>query len=263
MSKNRMTRVLARRTRDFRSRFRRGFRRAVDDPAVPLSLDMGRDSQTLLIAFGGMRGQIGMPPFEFFKATGGIPVKRLFVRDLRQAWYHRGIPGVGSTVTEVAASLEQLIARHDVDRTVVAGNSAGGYAALLFGTLLGVDTALCFAPQTVLDLEILAAMDDHRWDDQIRELAAAGVLDSSWADLRHALPQARRADTSYEIYYDDSFGVDRMHAERIAGLEGVRLQRFEGGAHGIARDMRETGELERVLRSTLGAPRQADAARRS
>jgi pimeloyl-ACP methyl ester carboxylesterase len=263
MNRHRMTRVLARRTRDFRSRFRRGFRRAVDDPAVPLSLDMGRDSHTLLIAFGGMRGQIGMPPFEFFKATGGIPVKRLFVRDLRQAWYHRGIPDVGATVTEVAEALERLIAHHDVDRTVVAGNSAGGYAALLFGTLLGVDTALCFAPQTVLDLDTLATMDDHRWDDQIRELVAAGALETRWADLRHALPQARRADTSYEIYYDDSFEVDRVHAERMTELEGVRLQRLQGGAHGIARDMRETGELERVLRRALGAPRQADATRKS
>ena len=74
------------------------FRRGVEDPNRPLSLDMGADSGTLLIAFGGMQGQLGMPPFEFFKATGAIPVKKLFVRDLRQAWYHRGIPGHGESI---------------------------------------------------------------------------------------------------------------------------------------------------------------------
>jgi len=246
--------ALKRRARQFLRPFRREFRRGVEDPKVPLSLDMGRDSGTLLIAFGGMRGQIGMPPFEFFKATGGIPVKRLFVRDLLQAWYHRGIPGHGSTIPEVAESLGALVAAHDVDRLVVAGNSAGGYAALLFGTLLGADTVLGFAPQTVLELDALAAMDDHRWDEQLSELIADGALDPRWTDLRTALPPVRRADTHYELYFDDSFRADRLQAERMAELEGATLLRLEGGAHGVAREMRESGALEGVLKSALGTP---------
>jgi hypothetical protein len=235
--------------------FRHRFRRELEDPSTPLSLDMDRDSRTLLIAFGGMRGQLGMPVFEFFKATGGIPVKRLFVRDLRQAWYHRGIPGHGSTIEAVAQSLGELIERHGADRLVVAGNSAGGYAALLFGTLLGADTVLGFAPQTVLELQVLAEIDDHRWDEQLQELTTAGALDPRWTDLRRALPQARRRGTRYELYFDDSYDLDRLQAERLAEVEGVQLHRLDGGAHGIARDMRESGELERVLQRALGLSR--------
>lgn len=219
---------------------------------------MGSDSRTLLVAFGGMMGQIGMPPFEFFKATGAIPAKRLFVRDLRQAWYHRGIPQRGETIVEAADSLRGLIAAHDVDRLIVAGNSAGGYAALVFGTLLGADIVLCFAPQTVLDLEILNAMDDHRWDQQIAELAQAGDLDERWTDLRRALPQARCAETRYDVYFDSTFRADRLHAERLSELDGVRLHGFEGGEHGMVREMRESGELERVMRDALAAPTHAE-----
>ncbi len=233
--------------------FRHGFRQTLEDPHAPLSLDLGHDSPTLLVAFGGMAGQLGMPPFEFFKATGEIPVKRLFVRDLHQAWYHRGIPGHGSTLETAAASLGELIAGQDVERLVVAGNSAGGYAALVFGTLLGADAALCFAPQSTLELDALAEMDDHRWDDQLLALVRAGELDSRWTDLRGALPQARRAGTTYEVFYDEALRVDRLHAERLSGLDGVALHPREGGAHSVALEMRETGELAGVLRRVLVA----------
>jgi hypothetical protein len=225
------------------------FRRHVEDPNRPLSLDMRGDSETLLVAFGGMQGQLGMPPFEFFKATGAIPVKKLFVRDLRQAWYHRGIPGHGDGIEQVAAALGQIVSAGGTRRLVCAGNSAGGYAALLFGTLLGADAVLCFAPQTVIELDALAAMDDHRWDDQL--LALQGALDPRWTDLGRALPGARRGATTYDVHFDDSFASDRLHAERLTGLDGLALHRLQGGAHGVVRDMRESGELDRVLQEAL------------
>jgi hypothetical protein len=228
-----------------------GFSRDLMDPGAPLGADMASASSTLLLAFGGLVGQIGIPPFEFFSLTAGVPVKRLFVRDLRQAWYHRGIPGHGSGLPGVADALSPLLAHHEVERLVVAGASAGGYAALLLGTLLGADEVLCFAPQTVLDLDTLAEMGDHRWDWRLGRQKAAGAVDARFTDLRRVLPAARCAETSYRIYFDDSLRADRLHAERLAGLPGVRLYRFGRGSHNIARSLRDSGALERVLRGAL------------
>lgn len=242
---------MRRRARLLARRLRPSFRRDLEDPSAPLSMDLDGDSGTLLIAFGGMAGELGMPPFEFFKATGGIPVKRLFVRDLHQAWYHRGIPGHGATIEDMAAALGALVAASDVDRLVVAGNSAGGYAALLFGTLLRAEVALCFAPQTVLDLEILGEMGDHRWDDQIRALRSSGYLKERWIDLGNALQPASTGQTSYQVYFDASFAFDRLHVERLAELPGIQLHSREGGEHDVARAMRESGELDRVLQGAL------------
>lgn len=244
----RTLRVLARR---FVRRFRGRFRREIEDPRVPLSLDMGHESSTLLIAFGGMAGELGVPPFEFFKSTGTIPVKRLFVRDLLQAWYHRGIPGHGETLQESAESLRALVTENGVGRLVVAGNSAGGYAALLFGTLLGADTVLCFSPQTVLDPDVLAEMDDHRWDEQLLSLLADGRLDPHWIDLRSVLPGLRNGRTRYEVYFDETFPSDRLHAERLDGIEGLQMHRMAHGGHDVVREMRDTGELERVLKTAI------------
>ena len=207
-----------------------------------------------------MVGRIGIPPFEFFSLAGGMPVKRMFVRDLRQAWYHRGIPRHGGTVPEVAESLRRILARHEVDRLVVAGNSAGGYAALVFGTLLDAHTVLCFAPQTVLDLDTLSAMGDHRWDGRLLAHAADGAVDARFTDLRQVLAAAGRTDTTYRIYFDTSLRADRLHAERLAGLQGVQLYRFGRGSHNIARALRDTGALKRVLRRALDAPPEPQSA---
>jgi len=236
-----------------------GFQRELEDGELPLSLDMDSDSRTLLIALGGIGRNVSMPPFEFFKATGGIPCKRLFVRDVNQAWYQMGLPGYGTSFTSASDTLRELVAGHDVDRLVLAGASAGGYAAMAFGTLLGADLVLCFAPQSTVDLDELHAIGDHRYDERLGEVTAAGVIDPDWIDLRAALPAHRVANTRYHVYFADRVRPDRLHAERLIGVEGMRLYRFGRGNHNIARMMRETGALDKVLQRALGASGQLTA----
>jgi pimeloyl-ACP methyl ester carboxylesterase len=248
--------ALTRRARFLRRRLERKTPKGARDP-TSVSLDMGSDSRTLLLAFGGMQGRIGMPPFEFLRLTGEMPVKRLFVRDVRQAWYHRGTPDYGDTIESVADSLRALIRDHDVERLVTAGNSAGGYAALAFGTMLGADTVLSFAPQTTLDPAVLGEIGDHRWDEHLTPLVEAAAIDVQWADLASAMPRARRAATRYQVYFDDSLSVDRLHAERLLGLDGLRLYRFGSGRHHLVRALREAGALERILRTALHVPLRA------
>jgi hypothetical protein len=223
----------------------------VKRPELALKVETDVDSSTLLLAFGGMNQRIGMPPFEFFRLVGDTPVKRVFARDLRQAWYHRGLPGEGDTLLSVRDHLGELIAGAGVERLVVAGGSAGGYAALTYGTLLQADTVLAFSPQTILDLDELAAMNDHRWDDHLEPLVERGELDPSWIDLRTALPRARAGDTLCRVFFDETLATDRLHAERLAGLEGVRLYRFARGSHELVRELRDSGALERVLHRAL------------
>ncbi len=230
------------------------YRRSFGEPTLALSADMESESRTLLITFGGMKSMAGIASFEFVALTGGIPVKRLFVRDPRQSWYHRGMPKHGSSLASVADTLREFVADHDVDRLVTVGNSAGGYGALVFGTLLGAGTVLAIAPQTVLDADWLAAVGDHRWDDLLAPLVRGNVLEPRWTDLRTALPSARCADTRYKVFFDETLPGDRAHAENLRGIEGLQLYRFGRGGHALARCLRDCGALERVLRGALGVP---------
>jgi pimeloyl-ACP methyl ester carboxylesterase len=215
-------------------------------------LELGRlsRSQTMLVAFGGINSRSGIAPYEFSSLTGRSGVKRLYVRDLHQAWYHRGMPGHGDALMDVAAALRDVVARRRVQRLVVVGNSAGGYAALVFGTLLGADLVLAFSPQTILNLESLAQMDDHRWDDKIRALEDAAAFDPEWVDLSRALPAARHAETEYRVFFDDTH-MDRAHGERLGGIDGVRLFRFGRGEHELVRQLRDVGALSRIIEQAI------------
>jgi len=219
------------------------------------------DSQTLLIAFGGLRGRVDVPRFEFLGVTGEFPVKRMYVRDLYQAWYHRGIPRYrAKTLVGVADRLREMIAPHGVKRVVTIGNSSGGYAALAFGALLGADRALAFAPQTTLDPDVMADMGDHRWDEQLRALRDAGRMDADWVDLRTALPHALHGDTRLQVYFNERLAVDRLHAERLSNVDGVRLFRFgHASGHYLVNTLRDNGSLEHLLRGAVSGLREPRA----
>jgi hypothetical protein len=234
------------RSRLFYQRYLRDKRRELESlpsgDAEPLSFT-DADSDVLLVAFGGLNRQIGIPPFEFMRLTGETPVKKLFVRDPRQAWYHRGLPGYSGTLEETFRVLGERMG--GAARTVFTGNSAGGYAALLFGAQLQADAIICFAPQTTLRMEALHELGDRRWDDHLRPLFKAGVMDERWLDLR-ALPDNPAA----HVYFDEGLDVDRLHAQRIAGVARLHPERGVGD-HNLVSVMRDRGELAAVLGAAL------------
>ncbi len=223
-----------------------------DEPMVALGMD--DPGRALLIAFGGMELSIGIPPFELLNMTRELPVKRLFLRDLEQAWYHRGVPGHGDSLPALADDLHGLIERHHVSRLVLAGSSAGGYAVLVLGGLLGADVVLSFSPQTIIEPEALAQMHDDRWDQYVQPLMRDGRLDRRWSDARAVLDDAeRRRATRYEVFFDDTMELDRAHAERLDGAPAVHLCRYSGGSHNLVRTLRDSGELKQILTSALVA----------
>jgi pimeloyl-ACP methyl ester carboxylesterase len=238
---------------------RRWYRRAAGDEGVAVSLDTQSDSRTLLLTFGGMKSTAGLVAFEFVALTDGIPVKKMFVRDPRQSWYHRGMPSHGNTLESVAEVLRGLLAEQEVQRLVTVGASAGGYAALVFGALLGADRVLAFAPQTTLDRRVLAEMDDRRWDYLLEPLYDKHALEERWVDLRTALPGALNGHTRCSVYFDETVEGDRLHGERLAGIDGVRLYRFGRGGHSLTRNLRDRGALERLLRQVLEVPPRTPA----
>lgn len=233
---------------------RRWYRRAAGDEGVAVSLDTQADSRTMLLTFGGMKSTAGLVAFEFVALTDGIPVKKMFVRDPRQSWYHRGMPSHGNTLESVGEVLRGLLAEQDVERLVTVGASAGGYAALVFGALLGADRVLAFAPQTTLDRRVLAEMGDRRWDYLLEPLYDKHALEERWVDLRTALPGALNGHTRASVYFDETVDGDRQHGERLAGIDGVRLYRFGRGGHSLTRNLRDCGALERLLRQALEVP---------
>lgn len=110
-----------------------------------------KNNETLIISFGGLDSVMGgTPPFEFLQILTQInpTCDKYLIIDQHQIWYHKGIDGVSSDIPTTKDFLAKIISSYK--KVLFLGNSAGGYAAILFGSLLNVDSVLAFVPQTDL-----------------------------------------------------------------------------------------------------------------
>lgn len=223
------------------------FERALRDPSTALASDYRASAPTMLIAAGGIRQGMGLPPFEFFQLTRELPVKRLYIRDLDQAWYQRGLPGVGRNVKEVADFLRRQLAEQRVERSVMIGNSMGGYAALLLGTLAGVDEVHAFSPQTFLSPFRLIRHRDLRWWRQMMRVWVRPQARAYW-DLR---PILALSAGNCHVHYSGSNKRDVAHAQNLAGIAGVSLHAYPEGGHRLVGSLRDSGALADLLMQAL------------
>src|SRR5690606_24328241 len=79
--------------------------------------------------------------------TSDLPVKKLYVRDLNNSWYHGEHPGIGAGVDALAEWIRGVIREQDVRKVVTLGCSMGGYAAILLGALIDADRVLAITQQ--------------------------------------------------------------------------------------------------------------------
>lgn len=112
------------------------------------------DKNILIVSFGGFTFKKKKTPrFEFLRFLNKtIPEHdRLFIVDKNQSFYHKGIEGISTNIYETIEYLQPIV--EDYKQVIFIGVSAGGYGAILFGSLLNVDTVMAFTPQTILTEE--------------------------------------------------------------------------------------------------------------
>jgi hypothetical protein len=222
----------------------------ISRPDVHVVLDLETESPTLLVLFGGIAGGVSMPVFEFFRLTSGFPAKKAFLRDPRRGWYQLGIPGVGDSSAEVRALLSATIERAGAERVVMAGASAGGFAALLYGSWCEADEVIAFSPQTFVDEENRRLAGDTRWPEQIEALHESVDNRSATLDLLDVLADTP-AKTRYQVHVSSDDPLDLVHAHRIASRGGVEIFEHERGGHRLVKTLRDRGLLQPMLLQAL------------
>lgn len=224
--------------------------------------DLRPTDEVVLVAFGGLaawdlvgygedpsaEGSEGKVPFEFFNLVAGEPVGKVFVRDLDQAFYQRGVRGLGRSVDEVVSGLSGLIGERS--RIVFVGQSAGGFGAMLFGALLGVDEVLAFSPQSFLNPWWRRRHHDDRWPAEVARARDGAGWRLRHLDVRPGL-RATKGRVTVNLYYGDQNGLDEVHCRHLERLPGVHLHPVATRSHAVARRMRENGSLREVLHRAL------------
>jgi hypothetical protein len=201
------------------------------------------DDKSPIFVFGGMAMGVSMPVAEFRRFLSGQDRKIFFIKDFSQSWYQFGLVGLSRGVEETATLLRTLVPRRAKEVSVI-GTSAGGFAAILFGSLLGARRIVAFAPQTVLSPPVVRRFKSH--DTRVKRVLEEG----SHRDLLPVVAAHPGPEITIHVGADNR--VDLAAAKHLAKARGVRVERHPCATHAIAAWMRDNGRLEEALKPVLG-----------
>ena len=187
------------------------------------------DSDTLVISFAGYDRLFGgIPRFEFvnFMEARFKNISRHFYTDKYLNSYHQGIHEITNNIDETIDYLRNEIKNYK--NVICLGVSSGGYAAILFGSLLNINYVLAFIPQT---------------------LRRNKNIDEKYRDISKFI----NGTTKYYIYGDLSVSDVTNHhhisqCERISHHSNVFLIKKK---YINLKEMRDTGELFAILKSLV------------
>lgn len=113
------------------------------------------NSENLILSFAshGMLIDNFKQKFEFFNYLSSEYKNKAdlyFFMDKQTKWYHKGITGISTSIKETHRYLMNIIKNGNYKRIICIGYSAGGYAAILFGSKIGADLVITFNAQTML-----------------------------------------------------------------------------------------------------------------
>lgn len=213
----------------------------------PVSEELSPNAQDLYIFFGGISSGIAMPPFEFYKASQIIDENKIFVRDLRQRWYQAGLPGVSNSIQGTAEFLRQRIQCISPRKTYFVGNSMGGFAAILFSSLLNEGMAIAFAPQTFISRVLRRKYGDKRWARQIARTHLSTIFKKTYFDLKTTIGESTE-EPKTQIFVSSADKLDMVHAEYLSDLPSVKVFQLQSGGHQVVKLLRDEGRLPKILR---------------
>lgn len=211
-----------------------------------VEIELSKNGSNLYIFFGGIRGGLDIPKFEFYNSSKIIDENKIFFRDLDQCWYQNGILEIGETIYSISKYIQCKIKEINPKKIFFVGNSMGGYAAILFSCLIGQGEVIAFAPQTFIDPIIRHKYKDFRWKSEIYIMHKKTNLKKTILDLKPILLKLRK-NLKISIFVSITNKLDYIHASYIKDISGITIYEFEESGHGIVKFLRDVGKLQSIM----------------
>lgn len=208
--------------------------------------EISPNSSNLYFIFGGIAAGIAMPPFEFYHSSKIINENKIFIRDLKQCWYHSGLSGISNDIPSTARFISKEIQRYNPKRVFFVGNSMGGYAAILFTALIGYGNAIAFAPQTFINPILRLKYNDNRWAKQIFNTYKCSLFKKKAWDLKPFLLKCNN-NQKISIFVAKDHQLDYIHAQHLRHSNAVKIYDFKSGGHEIVKVLRNSGKLASIM----------------
>lgn len=160
--------------------------------------------------------------FEWYNNRIQGAYKHIFVRDIKKQWYLDGINTQMDSQDKVGAFLKAETAG---SRVVTLGSSAGGYAAVLFGSVLKADRILSFNGQ----FEIGSLLQSSSADRDPLIFRYAGTTRAKYFDIKPYIDQS--LSTFYFTSLDSAW--DKQQRQHIQDVSSIKTVAFKTAHHGI------------------------------
>ncbi len=206
----------------------------------------GKDRSSLLITFAAISGTSDMPAFAFGNVARGMQASKVFFVDPNECIYQQGIPGIGNDFWEIAEVLRTLRQREGIKRTTIIGNSAGGFAALVVGALLGDCTVHVFNPPTLLT----SPRHTHK-PVLCKKILAAPARNKRTFNLAAFLREEMSPSTKAFVYYSRGDAIDRKRTPLLRNVPRLEVLPYNLPGHELARYLARDGTISRLLQASL------------
>jgi hypothetical protein len=194
-----------------------------------------KQSEQLFFVYTGIARALMVNATQFLSQTRLMLRNVVIFQDATRSCYLRGVsPELDSFEALLAWQIAFRDSQPHVRRVYCVGTSMGGYAALLFGHMLGAEAVWAFGPPTVPSR------------DAAGFVAVPDEVPPERADLAVLLgrPNGR---TKYHVYYNERFAADSAAAAHIAHCEGVSLWPQPGDGHNVVGGLLERNVLRNVF----------------
>lgn len=222
----------------------------VDPEAPPFSDDLSKamnviardGADTAILVFGGGRDRVGMPPPMLHRWLSIPPASLIYLRDPLRLAYLGGVPDAGADMATTIASLRTLIQELGASRVICYGNSIGGYGALRYGLELGANAVFSMAGLVNLQGRFNAGL---HYDESAQRIEAA--FPEAELDLRELYRSTKSPPATWIVYGEHNWD-DRIHAEYMAGVDGITLTQIGGSKdHNVAAELIRAGQFQAFL----------------
>lgn len=177
-------------------------------------------SRTAILFFTGFAFKTGAPfsLIDRYFAGHDLAIGSLMDRTGCLCW--NGVKNLGGSFEEATGNLSAVLSGQGIRATYTFGVSAGGTAAMTYGSRIGAERALSFAGPSDVRETFLERVQDHRSRHMIRRLNRR--LSDQELNVRAWLEEAPQRCPISAFFCENEPG-DRIQAENIAHLDEVEL----------------------------------------
>lgn len=219
-----------------------------DEGNPVLLIQKGVRSDVLVIVLTGFRNWLVASNFDFDDATAQLGCSRILLRDATQRCFLGGVESLAPGVAGLVDRLRTEQARLAPARTMVLGNSGGGFSALLFGHLLGADWVHAFAPYTNLHPDYLDQFKKLPGgaENLAAKLRKIGPSVLPFCDLGEALKEWN-GRTIYNLHVCNRSELGLDQTRHIEHLPGVRVFGYPCDSHFVSWELARVRMLRDIL----------------